>query len=494
MNILLVVNDLKDWPLEIPGVDVVSARAYLTDQRYFDNRAAKVFNLCRSHRYQSAGYYVSLLAAARGHHPIPSLATLQDLRSKAVARLLSEDLENLIQKSLKGEAGPQFTLDVVFGRTHEERFDNLAWNLYSLFEAPLLRVGFEFKGGEWQLRHIRALDATEVTEAQHDYVLQAASEYFSVKRRRARRKPRSRYDLAILQDPEEAMPPSNKRALARFEAAAEALDMGVERITREDAGRLAEFDALFIRETTAVNHHTFRMARRAQAEGLVVIDDPDSILKCTNKVYLAELLTRHKVSSPKTMIVHAGNVDRIVPTLGIPVVLKLPDSSFSAGVTKVDREADVRDRVREALTRSELIVAQEFVPTDYDWRVGVIDRRPIYVSKYYMARRHWQIVRRDADGAIAEGTADTLAVEDAPEDVVQVALRAANLIGNGLYGVDLKQVDGRIYVIEINDNPSIDAGYEDTVRKGELYRDIMGVMLSRIEAAKRGSALPGSPA
>lgn len=490
MNILMVVNDLKDWPLEIPGVSVVPARAYLTDQRYFDNRAAKVFNLCRSHKYQSAGYYVSLLAAARGHHPIPSLATIQDLRSAPVARLLSEDLEDTIEKTLKQQPGPQFSLDVLFGRSPDPAFDNLAWNLYSLFEAPLLRVSFVHRGGEWQLRHTRALGASDLSAAQHEFVLQAASDYFSVKRRRARRKPQSRYDLAILQDPGEAMPPSNKRALARFEAAAEALDMGVERITREDAGRLAEFDALFIRETTSVNHHTFRMARRAQAEGLVVIDDPDSILKCTNKVYLAELLARHKVPSPKTMIVHAGNVDDIVPTLGMPVVLKLPDSSFSAGVTKVDDAAQVRERVREALSGSELIVAQEFVPTDYDWRVGIIDRRPIYVSKYYMARRHWQIVRRDADGATVEGTADTLAVEDAPVDVVQIALKAANLIGSGLYGVDLKQVGNRIYVIEVNDNPSIDAGYEDTVRKGELYRDIMGVMLARIEAAKRSPAHP----
>src|SRR5690606_20446608 len=238
----------------------------------------------------------------------------QDLRSRPVARVLSEDLEDMIQKSLRHEPGPQFALDVLFGRTSEPRFDNLAWNLYSLFEAPLLRVEFLLKAGEWQLRRIKALGASELSPVQHDFVLQAASEYFSVKRRRARKKPQSRYDLAILHDPKEAMPPSNKRALARFESAAEALDMGVERITKEDAGRLAEFDALFIRETTAVNHHTFRMARRAQAEGLVVIDDPDSILKCTNKVYLAELLARHKVPSPKTMIVHAGTVDDIVKT------------------------------------------------------------------------------------------------------------------------------------------------------------------------------------
>jgi glutathione synthase/RimK-type ligase-like ATP-grasp enzyme len=61
--------------------------------------------------------------------------------------------------------------------------------------------------------------------------------------------------------------------------------MEPELIEKEDYGRLAEFDALFIRETTGVNHHTYRFARRAEAEGLVVVDDPQSILKCTNKVY-----------------------------------------------------------------------------------------------------------------------------------------------------------------------------------------------------------------
>ena len=487
MNILLVVNDRKDWPQEIAGVTVVPARTYLTDPQYFDLPAAKVFNLCRSYRYQSAGYYVSLLAAARGHRPVPSLATIQDLRSPAVARVLSEDLDDLLQRELRDAERPTCSLEIVFGRSADPRFRRLAWQLYSLFEAPLLRAEFAFKEDEWQLRGIRALGSSELAPERRAFMVDAAVEHFGGKWRRARRRQPARYEVAILHDPEDPMPPSNKRALARFEAAAEALDLGVEFITREDAGRLAEFDALFIRETTSVNHHTYRMARRAEAEGLVVIDDPDSIMKCTNKVFLAELLNRHKVPSPKTLIVHAGNVDEIVPMLGLPVVLKLPDSSFSAGVIKVDREADVPDRVRELLAQSELIVAQAFVPTEFDWRVGIIDRRPIYVSKYFMARRHWQIVRRDTDGGIAEGASETLAVEDAPPEVVQTALRAANLIGRGLYGVDLKQVGGRVYVIEINDNPSIEAGVEDAVRKGDLYRDIMGVILKRVEAAKRGA-------
>ena len=38
-----------------------------------------------------------------------------------------------------------------------------------------------------------------------------------------------------------------------------------------------------------------------------------------------------------------------------------------------------------------------------------------------------------------------------------------------LYGVDLKMVNDRAIVIEINDNPSIDHGLEDAILGDELY-------------------------
>ncbi len=487
MNLLFVVNNPKDWLLEIPGVTVVPARAYLTDAQYFEDRSARVFNLCRSYKYQSAGYYVSLLAAARGHHPLPSLSTIQDLRSPGVARLLSEDLDELMQRTLKPLDVVQFSMNIFFGRSGDPAYDKLAWSLFGIFETPLLRADFVLRDSEWQLKAIRAMDANDVQASDHDFLLTAAGDYFSGKRRRVRRRPQSRYDLAILHDPAEVEPPSDKKALERFEDAAEGLGFGVEFITKDDVGRVAEFDGLFIRETTAVNHHTFRIARRAEAEGLVVIDDSNSILKCTNKVYLAELLTRHKIACPKTLVVHAENIDEIVPSLGLPVVLKQPDSAFSKGVTRVETEDAMRATVKEMLAQSELIVAQAFLPTDFDWRVGIFDGRPLYVCKYFMARRHWQIIRRDESGeTTVEGNCKTLAVGEAPKDVIQIALKAANLIGDGLYGVDLKEVDGQPSIIEVNDNPSIDTGYEDAVLKSALYREIMSVFLQRIEAKKRG--------
>jgi glutathione synthase/RimK-type ligase-like ATP-grasp enzyme len=105
-----------------------------------------------------------------------------------------------------------------------------------------------------------------------------------------------------------------------------------------------------------------------------------------------------------------------------------------------------------------------------------------------MAPGHWQIIRRDGGHEPEEGPWQALAVGEAPEEVVQTAVKAAGLIGDGLYGVDLKQVDRRVVVIEINDNPSIEAGVEDGVMKDALYREIMGTFMRRVEQRKRGTA------
>jgi glutathione synthase/RimK-type ligase-like ATP-grasp enzyme len=221
-------------------------------------------------------------------------------------------------------------------------------------------------------------------------------------------------------------------------------------------------------------------------EGLVVIDDPESILKCTNKVYMAELLTRHEIRAPKTLLVHKDNFKSIAPELGLPCVLKLPDAAFSLGVVKVETEQALHEQAELFLSKSDLVIAQEFLPTTFDWRIGVIDRQPLFACKYHMAPNHWQIVRRDQNGKRRYGRVETLPVEMAPRDVVRIALKTANLIGDGLYGVDVKQSGKQCYIIEVNDNPNLEAGVEDSMLKEELYRRIMSVILRRIERKKSG--------
>jgi glutathione synthase/RimK-type ligase-like ATP-grasp enzyme len=485
MKIMFVVSRLEDWTFDIPGISAVAARSYLVDPAHGESGAARVFNLCGNYRYQSHGYYVSLLAEARGQQPLPGVEALKDLQSGELLQNARDRLGELASCTFAALEAEQVELRVYFGNDADgdRRREHLCMELFRYLCAPILHARFRRTAGAWRLMAIRAGEPGDITGADRQVFCNAVLAYMQQQKIRSTRPAGEPPLIAILHDPQREEAPSNAQALRKFCEAAGMLGMKPGLITRRDAGRLGEFDALFIRDTTNVNHYTYHLARQAAAAGLVVIDDPDAILRCTNKIYLAELLSRHHVPIPKTLVVHTDNIDRIVPALGLPCILKQPDGAFSLGVAKVHTEDELMAKVEELLRHSELVLAQQYLPTGFDWRIAVLDNRPLFVCKYYMAPGHWQIIRHDS-AQPSEGRVEALSIGEAPNEVIDIAVRAAGLIGDGFYGVDLKEIDGQCYVIEINDNPNVDAGNEDGVLGDALYREVMGVFCKRIEAMR----------
>ena len=481
---IIVVENIADWKLPQGELEVVHVDDYLTGRDYFKQSNIQVINLCRSYKYLSVGYYCSLLAEARGHRVVPTVKTMLDLSRKSMYSLDTEDLDARVKKAFKKYTGEpidtQFTIDCYFGQSEYSALSSVARQLFELFPAPILRVTFQ-RGSVWRLQSIKPTSLHKLKVAERERFGEALQLYRKKRHRTMKGKASPRYDIAILHDPNDPLPPSNSRALNHFIKAGAELGLAVELIERRDYGRLAEYDALFIRDTTRIDHYTYRFAKKAESEGMVVIDDPRSILLCANKVYLAELLRANKVPTPKTVIVGKGDLDAAEAQIGYPMVLKVPDGSFSLGVYKVENRERMLEVIAELFKQSELILAQEFLYTEFDWRVGILNRKPIYVSQYFMSKKHWQIVKYDGKGGFKEGGFKTMAVEQAPPRVVEVALKAANLIGDGLYGVDLKEGKDGIFVIEINDNPNIDNGVEDVVEREGLYRLVMGEFLRRLD-------------
>ena len=291
--------------------------------------------------------------------------------------------------------------------------------------------------------------------------------------------------IAVLHNPEERMPPSNAQALATFIRVGKLLGVTFELITYDDAERLAEYDALFMRETTDIDDHTYRLARKAETLGMPVIDSSQSILRCANKIYLAERMRANGVPIPRTLAITREHLRRVETEIGFPVVIKTPDGAFSRGVHKADDRKQLEAIASRLFEASDLILAQEFVATAFDWRVGVVNGEPLFVCQYFMAEDHWQVVKYASAGSndYVEGNDRTLAVDDAPPDVVALGVKAANLIGDGLYGVDIKQATNGLVVVEVNDNPNIDAGVEDVVLGDALYERIVRDFLRRIREA-----------
>ena len=487
MSAFIVVDHPEQWPLQFQGAEVISADTYLRGERLSGIGQARVYNLCDSYGYQTAGYYVSLLAAARGHRTMPSVATIQDMKVRSLLRA-DDELEELIQRSLHKIVSKRFELSIYFGCNLAERHADLSRALFNLFPVPLMRASFSKSSttGKWRPSSIAPLPVGDLPGSHRDFLRRVIENHF------ARRGPAGRsgrtvqyeHDLAILTNDDERSPPSNREALKRFERAAHANGFDVEFLNRDDYGRIAEFDALFVRETTNVNHHTYRFASRARTEGLVVVDDPESIIRCGNKVYLFELARRLGLAIPPTMVVSSARTDEIIRELGLPCVLKQPDSAFSEGVFRADTREDLATGLQRLLSRSDLVVVQSFMPTEFDWRVGVFDRQPLFACRYYMADGHWQIYHH-GEQRTKEGESETIAVNHAPREVIQLALNAANAIGDGLYGVDIKTVNGRHVLMEVNDNPNIDRGVEDAIVGDELYDRIMKVFKARVDAGRQ---------
>jgi glutathione synthase/RimK-type ligase-like ATP-grasp enzyme len=494
---VVLVEHPGDWKPHFPSLPVVTARDYLNLPEYSAKKQLRVINLCRSYRYLSVGYYCSLLAEARGHKVIPTVRTIQDLSRRSIYSLATEDLDGQVQRILgrrKASLQPTaYEITIYFGQTAAKDLKDVARQIFEAFRCALLRVEFRLHD-TWRIDEVKAIPVNALTPAEESGFFASLDSYLSQRWRQPRARQRFTYDLAILHDPDETLAPSNPQALRNFVAAGRPLGVNVELVTRKDYGRLAEYDALFIRETTQLNHHTYRFAKKAESEGMVVIDDPDSILRCTNKVYLAELLAANRIATPKTVIVRRESLAEVEQAIPYPIVLKIPDGSFSRGVFKADNRTELLRIAGRLFKDSDLILAQEFLYTEYDWRIGVLSRRPIYACRYYMSRRHWQIVNHNVKGAPRAGGAETLRVEDAPPEVVKTALRAANLIGDGLYGVDLKRTDKGVVVIEVNDNPSIDAGVEDRVLKDALYRTILETFVARLAGARQGRRAEGAGA
>jgi len=484
MNTLLVTDQPEEW-LEIPGATVITAARYLAQaESGGPEESVRLLNFCRTVRYQGRGYYVSLVAEARGQRPLPDVKTVEDLKSKEYLRELAAHLDPLMRETLRHDESDRFELDVYLGKDPAQRHQALAEKLFAKVRAPLLRALFRRAEGSWSLEAVQAIGVRDIP-AQHRAVVVEAVQAFEAKsetRPRRSGKPR----LAILWDSKLAHQPSNEEARKTFLRIAPAVGLEAELIELDALDRLPEFDALFNRAEPDVDGVTYEFARRAEMLGMPVVDDTASMIRCTNKVYMHELMSRHRIPQPLTLIVHRGNVDQVAPTLGLPFVLKLPDSGFGLDVVKIESEGELRQEAERFFKVSELIVAQEWLPSDFDWRIGVYDGRPLFVCKYFMAPGYWKINKVGEGQKLIEGDSIALTVGEAPAPVIDMAVRAANLVGRSLYGVDLKQVEDRVYLIEVNCNPNIDAGVEDEALGDALYREVLGVFARRVAERRSG--------
>ena len=275
---------LVDQPRDLPNAEtphkVITTSEYLARPRLFEGRP-KLVNLARSYAYQSKGYYASLLAEARGHRVVPTVETMLELREQKLYEHALPELEDELNRCARRadfQPDVELRLMVCFGIARDARFESFGRLLFDWFRCPALEVIVD--PGDWlTIERIRPRNITRLANGEAEFFRQSLHNHTKREWRDPKARSIAKYDLAVLYDPNEKMPPSSPASIKHFARIAEKLSVDVEPVTKRQLAELAEFDGLFIRETTSIDNHTYRLrtprlAGRHAGDRRSDLDDP----------------------------------------------------------------------------------------------------------------------------------------------------------------------------------------------------------------------------
>jgi glutathione synthase/RimK-type ligase-like ATP-grasp enzyme len=286
-------------------------------------------------------------------------------------------------------------------------------------------------------------------------------------------------DLGVFVDRQVMGSSEQLTALIRLRDQAEAMGHTVYFIFPVEVRKVARVDGLFIRSRTDPMHISYVAAKLAAFHGIPVIDDPVSIQVCSDKVNMYLHLMKGHVRIPETRFLSKQQITRdgaeeVFASLGSPVILKEPSTSFSLRVEKVETTEEFVKVARRFIKLSDWIVAQQYLQSIYDWRIGVLDGKLLYAAQYIIPSETFKI-QDTVDGHLVYCAVRSMPETEVPGPVIETGLAAARAIGRGLYGVDIKECDGVPYVIEVNDNPSLEGGEDE--HYPDLYRRVVAALV-----------------
>ncbi|MER1985993.1 MAG: RimK family alpha-L-glutamate ligase [Solibacillus sp.] len=174
-----------------------------------------------------------------------------------------------------------------------------------------------------------------------------------------------------------------------------------------------------------------------QQQGIPVFNDPDVIERCDNKAKQYIALAAADIKMPKTIVAPkiypnfsiegSGYTERVIDTLGLPLVLKEAHGSFGMKVYLLHTVEEVQEKVAQ-LSGVDFIF-QEYIASSFgrDVRVNVVGGKVVAAM--------YRESKTDFRANITNG-GTAYKVELTPAQI-ELALQAANALGAEYAGVDL---------------------------------------------------------
>ena len=212
---------------------------------------------------------------------------------------------------------------------------------------------------------------------------------------------------------------------------------------------LAELSAVIVRSIGrgSLEEIIFRMdiLHRLHRFGVYLLNNPLAIERAVDKYYALSLLEENGFQVPKTLVAESASIAlSAFKELGGDVVIKPIFGSRGIGSTRIS-DLNIAERIFRALDfNRQVLYIQEFIPHGhYDLRLLVLGNKVIASMKRVASS--WK-------------TNISLGAEpvhyNPPSEIKEIAVRAAEILGCELAGVDILQTSKGPVIVEVNSQPS----------------------------------------
>ena len=242
-----------------------------------------------------------------------------------------------------------------------------------------------------------------------------------------------------------------------------------------EGSRLVGVDAVIPRIGTSVTDYGAAVIRQFELMGVFTSTKSEALIIARDKLKCLQKLSTSGIHVPKTFI--AGSVEDVPDLIdqlsGVPVVIKLLESTHGVGVILAESRATAISIVEAFSKFNQPVILQEFIE-----EAGGADIRAFVVGKRVVAAMKRQAVQGEFRSNLHRGASST--IEFLTGEETEVVLHAAEMMDLEIAGVDLLRSNRGPLVMEVNASPGLE-GIETTTGV-----DIAGAIIDNVVRGVRG--------
>ena len=237
-----------------------------------------------------------------------------------------------------------------------------------------------------------------------------------------------------------------------------------------DGRTLPRYDAVIPRIGASITHYGLAVLRQFEMQGVFPLNESVAIGRSRDKLRALQLLAREGIGLPVTAFAHGPRraEDVIKDVGGTPCVIKLLEGTQGRGVILAETAASAKSIIEAFSATNTNILVQEYIKEaeGTDIRALVVDGTVVASMKRTCSTGEFRA------NLHCGGKAKPVVITDEER---RTAVRAAEVLGLNVAGVDMLRSNRGPLVMEVNSSPGIEGMEKAT------GADLAGAMLDFLE-------------